>query len=161
VAIKAARKPKAEPRTRRRVEADEPSSTTAKKSAQHRQSVGPIKAQAIDLGDGELYISAQLSELVPVAQYSNVTLGPVQLGWKLGGVDMSVLADVDWDDEDTPLTAEQKAVYDKVRGALKSTSMVLEHHLAEDRDTVDRSVRQHNEREASEQSTQKRQRARR
>jgi len=109
--------------------------------------------------NGDVLIVGQLSELVPVAQYANVTLGPNQIAWKLSGADMSILADVDWDSEDA-LSEEQQEVFDRVMGALKATSRLLEVHLSEDRETVDRSVRQHNEREASEAAEKKTPRSR-
>ena len=39
--------------------------------------------------NGDVLIVGQLSELVPVAQYANVTLGPNQIAWKLSGADMT------------------------------------------------------------------------
>lgn len=144
-------KPKTAPRTRRRVESSEPHSTTAKKSAKHRtNATDTIKAIAEVLDNGDVMVACQLSELVPVAQYANITLGPNLIMWKISSVDMEALVDVDWDDEDEALTPEQQAVYNRIRGALKATSVVLEHHIAEDRYSVERSIEQHNEREAAE-----------
>lgn len=109
--------------------------------------------------DGELLVSAVLAETVPVGQYANVVVGPAGFQWKLGGIDMSVLVDADWGEVDEEgestwdydkLTKEQRAVYDKAYGALRATIKVIEHVIAEDRETVERSVRQHNERERSE-----------
>jgi len=140
------------------VEDTEDTSGATVKAASHKEVMNMAKAMAHDL-NGEVLIVGQLSELVPVAQYANVTLGPNQIAWKLSGADMSILADVDWDD-DSPMTDEQQAVYDRVMGALKATSRVLEIHLSEDRESVDRSVRQHNEREASEAAEKKTRRRR-
>lgn len=142
-------------RNRPRVEESESSGNKVVKSSQHR-AAGAV-AQLVD---GELLITSQQSELVPVAQYANVTLGPVQLTWKLGGIDMSVLADIEWEQDDdgddvTEMTTEQQEVYDKVRGAIRSTSKLIEHSIAEDRELVERSVRLHNEREAAENSKKK------
>lgn len=147
---------KPKPRTTPRVDSSEPKSSSVRKSAEHRQAKAPVRAMAMDLGEGEVLIAGQLSELVPVAQYASVTIGPDQIAFKLGGVDMGILADVDWDDEDVALTDEQQVVYDKVRGALRATSAILEEHLAEDRETVERSVRKHNEREAADAAKPKR-----
>lgn len=130
------------------------------KTVTHRQTQAPVAAMAQQLNGGELLITAQLSEVVPVAQYANVTLGPNQLAWKLNGVDISILADINWEDDDK-LTDEQQQVVDLVLGSLRATSKLLEIHLSEDRETVDRSVRQHNEREASEASEKRKTRARR
>jgi len=156
-AIRTAKKgkpaPKPKPRTRPRVEDTEDTSGATVKSVAHRQAQNPVSAMAQQL-NGEVLIIGQLSELVPVAQYANVTLGPNQIAWKLSGADMNLLTEVDWDG-DGPMTDEQQEVFDRVMGALKATSRVLEIHLSEDRETVDRSVRQHNEREASEASEKK------
>jgi hypothetical protein len=146
---KVAAKPKAAPRTKPRVEKIDSKRRAVTKSAQHRQTEPALAAMAKDLGNGEVLITAQLSELVPVADFASVTLGPNQLAWKFSGVDMSILADVDWDN-DEPLTPKQQMVYDRIRGALKATGVILEHALSEDRETVERGVRQHSEREASE-----------
>jgi hypothetical protein len=146
-------------RTRPRVEDTEDTAGANVKAATHRQTQTPTAAMAQQLNGGELLITAQLSEVVPVAQYANVTLGPNQIAWKLGGVDISILADVDWEDGD--LTDEQQQVVDLVLGSLRATSRLLEIHMSEDRETVDRSVRQHNEREASEASEKRKTRARR
>jgi hypothetical protein len=154
-----AKKPLAKPRTRRRVTDTEDTSGANTKAATHRQATAPVAAMAQQLNGNEMLITAQLSEVVPVAQYANVTLGPNQLAWKLG-VDMSVLADVNWDDE-SDLTEEQQQVVDLVLGSLRATSKLLEIHMSEDRETVDRSVRQHNEREQSEASEKRKTRARR
>jgi hypothetical protein len=161
-AIRAAKKkgkPAAAPRTRPRVTDTEDTSGATVKSAAHKQTQTPVGAQAQALGNGAVLITAQLSELVPVAQYANVTLGPNQISWKLDA-DMGVLAEVDWESDD-PLTDEQQQVFDRVMGAMRATTRLLEIHLAEDRETVERSVRQHNEREASEASEKKQSRARR
>jgi hypothetical protein len=98
---------------------------------------------------GTVRIKAQSSELVPVAQYASVTLGPVQYEWILTGVDMEALIDIDWDDLDS-MTPKQQAVYDRVRGAQRATSKVIEHGIAEDRELVEQSIRLHNEREERE-----------
>lgn len=142
------KKPASRPRTTPRVTNTEDNKGSVSKNVEHRQNESSLMSMARDLGSGEVLISGQLSELVPVAQYASVTLGPVMLAWKLGNTDMSVLADVDWDDEDTPLTDEQQAVYDRVRNSMRSTGRIIEEVLAEDRETVERSVRMHNEREA-------------
>lgn len=147
-------------RTRPRVTDTEDTAGASSKLATHKQTQAPVAAMAQALNGGELLITAQLSELVPVAQYANVTLGPNQLAWKLSGVDLSILADVNWEDDDK-LTDEQQQMVDLVLGSLRATSKLLEIHLSEDRDAVDRSIRSHNEREASEASEKRKTRARR
>lgn len=152
------RKPKPVARTRPRVTDTEDTAGANTKAVTHRQTTAPVAAMAQALNGNELLITAQLSEVVPVAQYANVTLGPNQIAWKLSGVDLSILADVNWDDE-SDLTEEQQQMVDLVIGSLRATSKMLEIHLSEDRETVDRSVRQHNEREASEASEKRKTRA--
>jgi hypothetical protein len=133
-------------RTKARVEETESGAGRVPRSAAHR-------GTAIATADGELQISCQLSELVPVAQYANVTIGPVQLVWKTANPGIEILGDIDWDegDEEPVLTAEQRKVYDTVRGYIRATSKLIEHSIAEDRELVEESVRLHNEREAEEQ----------
>ena len=134
------RKPAKGSRTRRRVEDTEPAGRVPK-SAAHR-------GTATVLNMREIEISVQLSELVPVAQYANVTLGPVQIRWVTDNPGIEILGVVDWDE--TTLTQEQQDVYDIVRGYLRATSKLIEHSIAEDRELVEESVRLHNEREAEE-----------
>ncbi len=140
-------------RTRPRVDQNESSRSVgaATKSAKHKGFEPP--SGFITLTDNELYIGAQLSELVPVAQYANVTIGPVQLAWKLGNVDMEALMEVDWEtiedsDDIDKLPERARNAWDRARRGLRATMMLIEFTIAEDRETVDRSVRQHNELEA-------------
>jgi hypothetical protein len=138
-------------RTKARVEDTEPARSTTK-SAAHRGS-------ATVLDNGNVEIAYQLSELVPVAQYANVTIGPVQLRWQTQNPGIEKLGLVDWDADN--LTEEQQAVYDTVRGYLRATSKLIEHAIAEDRDIVEESVRLHNEREAEQEERSKKSRGRR
>jgi hypothetical protein len=127
-----------------------------------------IQATAMPTNGGVL-ISAVLAETVPVAQFANVVVGPVGIQWMLGGIDMEDLIDVEWgdieDDEESEgygestfdyeaLTPKQRAAYDRVRGATRATLKVLAHQIAEDRESIDRSVRLHNLREAEEDAEQ-------
>jgi hypothetical protein len=139
---------------RPRVADTEPKSRS-KKSARHIQ---PTPA-TLNLVDGEAFVSVQHSELAPVAQFANVQLGPVQVSWKLSNINMEDLIDVDWGelDEDgdltfdeAQLTPKQRATYERIMGALRATSKVANHLLAEDRWLVDESIRLHNAREAAE-----------
>lgn len=136
---------KMQPRNKPRVE-----DTEAKGGASRKQSRGTIKSQVTPL-DGEVIITSQIAETVPIAQFANVILGPTMLSWKLTGADMEKLVDVDW--EDGTLTKEQQEVYDRVRGALVATSAIIEEHLSEDRETVERSVRQFNQRQEEEEKS--------
>lgn len=140
-------------RTRRRVEDTESSGNKVTKSARHKQTT-PRPEGAVKIVEGDLHITAQLSELVPVAQYANVTIGPVQIAWKLGSVEMEALLDVDWDEiEDSDdiadkLDERQLAAWQRARQGLRSTMMLLEFTIAEDRMAVERSVAQYNKDEA-------------
>jgi hypothetical protein len=122
------------------------------KAADHR-------GTATVLSNGNLEIAVQLSELVPVAQYANVTVGPVALRWQIENPGIEKLGAVDWDADD--MTAEQQAVYDTVRGWLRATGKLIEHAIAEDRELIEESVRLHNEREAEEEAAKKPSRRRR
>lgn len=142
-------------RSKPRVEQSEGSKSAgaATKSAAHKKFEPP--SGFIALNDGEIYIGAQLSELVPVAQYANVTIGPVQIAWRLGGVDMEALMEVDWEeiedsDDIEDLPPKAKAAWDRARRGLRATMMLIEFTIAEDRETVERSVAAHNEREEAE-----------
>lgn len=158
----AAKKPAA--RTRPRVSGDEPATRQTRESAADKQR-NRVSA-SINIVDGEVIITGQVSETVPVAQYANVViLSGMQ--WKLGGIKMEDLIDVDWGDiDDDPdseeygastfdygaLTPAQRAAYDRAIGARRATMKILEHGSAEDRETVERSVRMHNERVAEEEA---------
>jgi hypothetical protein len=136
-----------------------------RESVIHRQHGKGVNATA-SIIDGEVVITGQVSETVPVAQYANVVI-LAGLQWKCGGIAMEDLIDVDWgdidDDEDSEsygestfdyeaMTDKQRAAYDRIRGACRATMKVIEHGNAEDRETVERSVRLHNEREAAEEA---------
>ena len=136
-----------------------------RESVIHKQHSKGANATA-SIVDGEVLIQGQVSETVPVAQYANVVI-LAGLQWKCGGIDMEALIDVNWggidQDEDSDgygestfdyesLTPRQRAAYDRVRGACRATMKVIEHGNAEDRETVEISVRMHNEREAAEEA---------
>ena len=144
---KAAAKPKParKTRTRPRVQESEEKSKTAKKKAEHTPAPMLGTMQYVPPGTMEFYV--QESELVPVAQYANVTIGPVAMKFSTSDPGIELLADVDWTD-DTPLSAEQQAVYDKLRGILAAASNILTHHIDDDRELVENSVAAHNAREA-------------
>src|SRR4051812_33729119 len=96
-------KPRRTRRTKPRVENTEPAGRVPK-SAAHRSVNGGGKATVLDTGVIE--ISSQISELVPVAQYANVTIGPVMLRWSVINPGIEKLGAVNWDEDD--LTAEQQ-----------------------------------------------------
>jgi hypothetical protein len=155
-------------RTRPRVTGDGEPTRQVRESVIHKQHEKGVTAVA-KLVDGEVLIQGQVSETVPVAQYANVVILS-GLQWTCGGIDMEALIDVDWggidDDEESDsygdstfdyesLTPRQRAAYDRVMGATRATMKVIEHGNAEDRETVERSVRMHNEREAAEEEAEK------
>src|SRR3954470_113497 len=76
---------------------------TASASLSNKQAP-KIQGTAVPTNGGVL-ISATLAGAVPVAQYSNVFVGPVGIQWVLGGINMEDLIDVEWgdieDDEDS------------------------------------------------------------
>jgi hypothetical protein len=153
-------------RTRARVSEDGEPTRQVRESVIHKQHNGRGVNAIATVVDGEVVITGQVSETVPVAQYANVVI-LAGLQWKCGGIAMEDLIDVDWgdieDDEDSDtygestfdyesLTPAQRAAYDRIRGACRATMKVIEHGNAEDRETVERSVRMHNEREAKDQA---------
>lgn len=115
---------KARVRTRRRVEGDGQGSTVAK-AATHRAAEA-LPAGIIALSEGVYEITCQASELVPVAQYANVTVGPIAVRTVVTcGDDMDALAD-----------------------SIVKVNEVIQGIIADDREAVEESVRLHNQREA-------------
>ena len=155
-------KPKPAPRrTRQRVTGDEPHTRQVREAVVHKQHNGKGVNAIATLTDDGVMITGQVSETVPVAQYANVVILS-GLQWKCGGINMEALIDVEWgdidDDEDSDaygestfdyeaMTLPQRVAYDRIRGACRATMKVIEHGNAEDRETVERSVRLANERE--------------
>lgn len=137
-----------------------------RESVIHKQHNGRGVNAVAKIVDGAVMITGQVSETVPVAQYANVVILS-GLQWSVGGIDMEALIDVEWgdidDDEDSDtygestfdyeaLTPQQRGAYERIRGAVRATMKVIEHGNAEDRETVERSVRLANEREAAEEA---------
>jgi hypothetical protein len=121
-----------------RVTEDEGPHQPSRKSAAHNEgpSTKPSTQAVLSLLDGELYVSAQLSETSPVAQFA--------------GVQMEKLMGVEWPDDmddEVELTEEQAEVYDRVFAAVQNPLRVLEAVVSTDRTSVERAVRQHNQRE--------------
>jgi hypothetical protein len=100
---------------------------------------------------GGVLISAVLAETVRVAEYANVVIGPVGMSWVHGNIDMELLSEIDWDadPDDLRLTPEQQREYDKAYNGLRGTMRITEAVMAEDRETVERSIRQYEAREAA------------
>jgi hypothetical protein len=133
-------KPRSEPRA---VSSDE-GARNVKKDAKHRQIERKRDGTATYLGNGRVAIACQSSEIVPIAKYAQVTIGPIRIDWETNA-DMDVLADVDW--QEGELTDEQQAVYDHVRGSIDAGMAIIEDVISEDRELVERSIRAHNARE--------------
>lgn len=127
-------------RTNPRVSDSGESSRATTKSAAHRKS-GNGSGVAQKLEDGRIEISYQASELVPVAQYANVTIGPVQV--------TRIISD--------PGTSDEEA-HDAIKQEIKFISKIVEDVIAEDRALVEESVRLHNAREEDEEKKSKRSR---
>lgn len=116
--------PAIKPRTARakpRIEDTEPKSST-RKDATHRSATAPI---VYPLADGQFEITCQASELVPVAQYASVTVGPI-------AVKRVVTLDS----------------IDGLKDAIQEVNVVLWDVIAEDRELIEESVRLHNNKEA-------------
>ena len=116
------------PRAKRRVESDGKSSTVTK-TAEHRGetlSIVPIGEN----GKPMIEIVAQASELVPVAQYANVTIGPVAVRrW-----------------------VEDTGDADDLKAEIQATQEIVQDVISEDREAVEESVRLHNQRQAEEEA---------
>lgn len=117
------KKPAVKARTKSRVEDTEPRGSTTK-GARHREagSGGLIE----QLEEGRYFVSYQASELVPVAQFANVTIGPIQVATITNG--------------DGEAAAE----------ALEGIGEIVKDLMERDRAMVEESVRLYNERKAEE-----------
>lgn len=100
--------------------------------------------------DGMIEICAQVSELVPVAQYANVTIGPVYARRLIvdPGLDKLAGDPKEWDDE-------QNAIADEFQGHVRNMQDLLEEIVAEDRENVLESVREVNKRKDDEDDSKK------
>jgi len=120
----AATKKVVRPRTRRRVEGDGKGSTV-EKAATHRAAEA-LPAGIVALSEGVYEITCQASELVPVAQYANVTVGPIAVRTVVScGDDLDALSE-----------------------RIVEINEVIQGIIADDREAVEESVRLHNQREA-------------
>lgn len=141
------------PRTKPRVEDTEPKGTT-RKSAVHR---GDPKIEIT--GKNEMRVTGQGSELVPVAQYASVTIGPVAVQLVFGvPFDTALLAGIDWaddPDQETEMTAEQREAFEYAVGCAMSTQRIVDTVVNRDRAIVEESVRLYNERQAEEEAAAK------
>jgi hypothetical protein len=146
-------------RNRPRIENSEKRLHTASATLSNKQA--PKLLGTAMPAENSVLISAVLAETVPVAQYANVVVGPIGIQWTLGAIDMEDLIDVEWGDVDEDgestfsyedLTPKQRAAYDRVKGAMRATIKVGAHSIAEERETIDISIRRHNERLAEEEA---------
>lgn len=129
-------------RTAPRVEDSERTAGANTKPAVHR---GATVQPGIPIGSNGLpmiEIVSQASEVIPVAQYANVTAGPIAIRRWIEDPGVHVLADVNWDGE---MTKEQQNVYDQIRGEMAAGQQIVEDVIAEDRENILESVRRQNE----------------
>jgi len=159
----ATKKPASRVRTRSRVELAEGDSRKpdrnpiSGKSTTHRSAEPTIEGMARLLDTGEVLISSQLSEVVPVGRFAGITIGPCQVAGKLGGIDFNVLADIDWD-SDEDFTPEQLDAYNRIRNALRSSGKIIQDVIDNDREVVDEAVRRFNAQEIAEEDDSKKKR---
>jgi hypothetical protein len=157
------------PRTRPRVEDTEDKTRTPKKRTMSKRATGSPddKLSAGVTMEGNIKIYVQRSELTPIAQYANVSIGPVALEFTIGGIDLTPLMDVkpdQWTSEEdnelvfdyASLTPEQKRIYDQVQAILGGVGAMLENRLNDDREIVETSVRMRNAKDAEETKARKR-----
>lgn len=133
-------KPKTERSTDRVEETEGRSPGGMNKSAQHKSGIPNA------VPEGMIEICAQVSELVPVAQYANVTIGPVYARRLIVDPGLDKIADTnpqEWDEE-------QNAIADAFQNRVRNMQDLLEEIVAEDRESVLESVREVNKRKAEE-----------
>jgi hypothetical protein len=128
---------KIKPRTKRRVEETEPKGAARIKP---RDNAKQLPETIIRNGDGTATIVGSSSELVPVAQYASVTLGPVQL-----------IRTVDDPGDDSDQTREY------LKSRLHFVNDLVQEVMSEDRAAVEESVRLYNERQAEEEKKREKQ----
>lgn len=130
------------PRTRPRVEKSESTSNVTKPARHRGKTANDDKPTARKLWEAKddvgYELTAQASELVPVAQYANVTVGPVAVTRTI------VIHSTDPDD-----------VKEAVKDALEEMQDVVEDVVSADRNIVLESVEAHNRREREEAAAKK------
>lgn len=143
--------PKSKGRSKRRVEDTEKSSKVTK-SAKHRSVESSINPVMGSNGVAALRLASQGSELVPVAQYASVTIGPVMIERFVEDPGLTEIAETlaanEWDVDS--LSKAQRKIYDGVKAQMSMGQHLVEQVIAEDRELVEESVRQHNAREEEE-----------
>lgn len=147
-----AKKTKPAPRTKPRIEDTEPAGTT-RKTAVHR---GQAKVEVV--GDNEIVVTGQGSEVVPVAQFANVTIGPVAIQMRFRVPDPNILAGIDWSDDpdaETEMTDEQREAFEYLISCAMATQRAVDTVINRDRAVVEESVRLYNEREAEKEEAEK------
>lgn len=127
-------------RGRERIEDTESNRNKVAKSAKHR---GTTVDGGIVMGENGLpaiEIVHQGSELVPVAQYANVTIGPVSVKRYVEDPGLYKITGIDPDDYDE----EQQAIATAYKENLVVGQSLLEEVIAEDREAVEISVKRQN-----------------
>jgi hypothetical protein len=120
------------PRSKPRVHETEPKGQAKIKP---KDKPGMQESGIIRNGDGTATIVGSSSELVPVAQYASVTLGPVQL--------VRTIEDPGDDSDETR---------EYLKGRLSFVTELVQEVMSEDRAVVEESVRLYNERAAEEEA---------
>lgn len=127
-------------RNRPRVEDTEPKRSKPRGSAQHR---GVTMENGVPMGANGLpamEIINQGSELVPVAQFANVTVGPIAVRRYVEDPGMHKIVGVDPDDYDE----EQAQIAADYKEVVATGQALIEEVIAEDREAVEESVRKQN-----------------
>lgn len=137
-------------RTTPRVQDTEDNRGSVRKTAAHRGAT----VTADD--NGLLRFVGQGSELVPVAQYASVTIGPVLIEGHVSGPDISLLGEVEWPDDpdmepDWP-SDNHREVFEALVNQGVGLQRVVDTIISRDRALVEESIRLYNEREAEEEA---------
>lgn len=94
---------------------------------------------------GGVMIGASIAETVRIAEFANVVIGPVSVQWIHGGLDFTVFEDYDWDGDES-FTPAQQRMWLRAYNSARATVGICESVVSEDRETVERSIRQYAQR---------------
>lgn len=140
-------------RTTRRVEDTEANRGSVRKTAAHR---GAAVMELVE-GAGIRFVG-QGSELVPVAQYASVTIGPILIDAIIpyDASALSILAEIDWPNTveemaemDWP-SDEHRQLFEQMVNQAVGIQRIVDVAIGRDRALVEESIRLYNEREEEE-----------